>query len=142
MISGGGVYVSGPTGSGNGALDYAGNGTVTGGTVIAAGASGMAQNFDASSTQSVIMVNVGSASAGSTVTLSDSTGKELLSWQAPKAFSSVVLSCPGIIQGETYSLAVDGSITQIVMDTLVYGSGGMGGGRPGGGGRGGSMGRP
>ena len=76
------------------------------------GASGMAQNFDASSTQGVIMVNVGSASAGSIVTLSDSTGKELLSWQAPKAFSSVVLSCPGIIQGETYSLAVDGSITQ------------------------------
>lgn len=145
LISGGEVYVSGPTGSGNGALDYAGNGTVTGGTVIAAGASGMAQNFDASSTQGVIMVNVGSASAGSIVTLSDSTGKELLSWQAPKAFSSVVLSCPEIIQGETYSLAVDGSITQIVMDTLVYGSGGMGGGgggRPGGGGRGGSMGRP
>ena len=57
----------------------------------------------------------------------------------------MVLSFPGIIQGETYSLAVDGSITQIVMDTLVYGSGGMGGGgggRPGGGGRGGSMGRP
>ncbi len=132
LVSGGEVYVCGPTNSGNGALDYSGEGTVTGGTVISVGAAGMAQNFGSASTQGVIMVNVGSASAGSTITLSDSQGNVLLSWQASKSYASVVVSCPGIVQGETYTLTADGSSTQVVMDTLVYGSGGMGGG-PGGG---------
>ena len=36
--------------NGNGALDYDGTAAITGGTVIAAGSSGMAQNFGSSST--------------------------------------------------------------------------------------------
>ena len=44
-VNGGEVYVSGPTNNGNGAIDYENSGTITGGTVIAAGSSGMAQNF-------------------------------------------------------------------------------------------------
>lgn len=140
LMSGGEVYVSGPSGSGNGALDYNGSGTITGGIIIAAGASGMAQNFDASSTQGVMMVNVGSAAAGSTITLSDSAGNVLLSWQATKAYASVVISCPEIVQGDTYTLTINGAATQIVMNSLVFSSGGRGngsdwGGSKGGGGR-------
>lgn len=45
------TYVSGPTSDGDGALDYAGTGTITGGALIAAGSTGMAQNKDEASTQ-------------------------------------------------------------------------------------------
>lgn len=141
LVSGGTIYVSGPTDSGNSALDYDGTGTITGGTIIAVGPSGMSQSFGTSFTQGVMMVSTGTAPAGSVVTLTDSTGNTLLSWQSPKAFSSVVISCPEIVQGETYTLDINGSSMQVVMDSLVYGSGSMGGGRGGNQG-GGGKGRP
>lgn len=131
IITGGEIYVSGPTDSGNGALDYAGEAVISGGTFVAAGSSGMAQNFSSSSTQGVMMVTVNSASAGSTIALSDSSGNELVSWQADKAYTSVIISCPQITQGETYTLTTGSNSTEITMSSLVYSSGGMGGG-PGG----------
>ena len=126
IITGGETYVSGPTDSGNGALDYAGEAVISGGTFVAAGSSGMAQNFSSSSTQGVMMVTVNSASAGSTISLSDSSGNELVSWQADKAYTSVIISCPQITQGETYTLTTGSNSTEITMSSLVYSSGGTG----------------
>ena len=86
-VSGGETYVSGPTNDGNSALDYNGTGTVTGGIFIAAGSSGMAENFGDSSTQGVMMVTVDSQAAGSAVSLSDSSGNELVSWTPDKEYT-------------------------------------------------------
>ena len=87
----------------------------------------MAQNFDSSSTQGVIMVSVESGSAGDTITLADSTGKELMSYQADKEYTSVILSCPEITQGAAYTLTAGETTTEITMDSIVYGSSSMGG---------------
>lgn len=146
-VDGGEIYVSGPSDNGNGALDYNSDAVITGGILVAAGASGMAQNFGTSSTQGSMLVSTGSQSAGSTITLTDSNGNELLSFQAAKAFDCVVISCPGIVQGATYTVSAGGSSTEVTMDSLIYGSGGMGGGmngNPGGmnGGPGGMNGGP
>ena len=127
-VSGGETYVSGPTNGGNGALDYASDAVITGGIFVAAGSSQMAQNFGSASTQGAMMVSVGSQQAGSTVELTDSTGQLLLSWTAEKAFESVVISCPEIVQGAAYTLTAGGFATQISMDSLIYGTNiGMGG---------------
>lgn len=130
-VDGGEIYVSGPSDNGNGALDYDSDAVITGGTLVAAGASGMAQNFGTSSSQGSMLVSTGSQSAGSTITLTDSNGNELLSFQAAKAFDCVVISCPGIVQGATYTVSAGGSSTEVTMDSLIYGSGGMGGGMNG-----------
>lgn len=62
-VSGGEIYVSGPTSDGDSALDYDGAATVTGGTIVAAGYSGMAQNFGSDSTQgSTCTVTIGGQS--------------------------------------------------------------------------------
>ena len=62
----------------------------------------------------------------------DSTGAEIFSVTSEKSFSSAVISCPGIVQGGTYTLAMGGDILEITMDSLIYGSGsGMMGGRGG-----------
>lgn len=130
-VSGGAVYVDGPTGGGDGALDYDGVGTITGGVVVAVGSSQMAQNFGSSSTQGSILVSVGSQEAGSTVTLTDESGQELITFQAAKSFDSVAVSCPEITEGASYTLTAGTSENQITMDSLIYGSGGgmgMGGG--------------
>ena len=128
-ITGGETYVSGPSDSGNAALDYDGEASISGGTVIALGGSGMAQNFSTSSTQGAMLVNVNMGSAGDSIILCDSSGNQLISWQAEKSYSSVVISCPQIAQGSTYTLYTGDTTTEITMNSLIYGSGqGMGGG--------------
>lgn len=136
-ISGGEICIAGPTGNGNGILDYNGSARISGGTLLASGSSGMAQNFDADSTQGVILANVTSAAAGSQISLQDSSGNTLVSWEAAKSYSCVIISCPALTEGNSYTLTTEGTDTPITMDSLVYGSG-MGGGRggsPGGPGR-------
>lgn len=126
-VSGGETYVSGPTNDGNGTLDYNGSAVVTGGIFAASGSSGMAQNFDSSSTQGVIMVNVEEQEANTEIALLDISGTELLSWTAEKEYSSVIVSSPEIQQGETYTLKAGTAEQNITMDSLVYGNPSQGG---------------
>ncbi len=138
-VSGGCTYVSGPTNNGNGALDFAGEAVSTGGIFVAAGSSGMATGFGKSSTQGAIFVSYNTQPAGSTVSLTNAAGEVLLSWQTTKNSSSIVLSCPGIVKGESYHLVVGAIEGDITMTDIIYGTssgmpgGGGGGGRPGGG---------
>ncbi len=134
-ITGGEVYVSGPTSDGDGALDYAGTGTITGGTLIAAGSSGMAQSLS-SDTQGVMLLTLsGAQSAGSTVTVHDASGMLLASVTPEKAYTSVVISAPGTESGGTYTVACGGESRSVTLDGYTYsegGFGGVGGGMPGG----------
>lgn len=136
FVSGGETYVSGPTGSGNGSLDYNGEAQITGGIFVAAGSAGMAQNFGDSSTQGAMLVNI-SGSEKETILLTDSSGKELLRQTVDKVFECVLISCPEIAQGETYTVSVGDASQEVTMDSLIYGSTGIGrfgrkGGGPGG----------
>jgi len=136
VINGGVIRVSGPTNSGNGALDYGASAAINGGSIIAVGASGMAVSFGSGSTQGSIMVNVGSQSAGSTVTLTDANGQVLLSWQPEKAYQSVVVSCEGLQVGGAYTLTAGSYSEEITLSSISYGAssgmGGFGGGFGGG----------
>ena len=57
-VSGGEIYVTGPSNGGNGALDYGIEASISGGVVVAAGQSGMAQNFGSDSTQCAMLINL------------------------------------------------------------------------------------
>ena len=94
----------GPTNNGNGALDYNGVFEVTGGTLFAAGSSGMAQAPSSGSTQYTIANTVGTQAAGTAVILTDSSGKTIASFTPAKDFSHVVISSPDIENGGTYTL--------------------------------------
>jgi hypothetical protein len=135
-MSGGELYVTGPSNSGNGALDYGIDATITGGIVVAAGQSGMAVNFGSDSTQGSILVNTSSQNeAGTKIVLTGSDGNKLLEWTMEKSYNSVVISCPEIVDGGTYTVSMGDNTTEVTMDGLIYGSGfGMGQGGFGGGG--------
>lgn len=135
-VTGGETYVSGPTNDGNGILDYSGSAVITGGVFVGTGSSGMAQNFDQSSTQGVIMVTTTGTSAGEKVSLKDGNQKEIVSWEPDKEYSCVIVSCPDIQEGETYTITTGTESQEITMDSLVYGSAGRGGDPGSGGGRG------
>lgn len=128
-VSGGEVYVSGPTSDGDSAIDY-GDGskaTITGGTVVALGSTGMAEGFGNSSTQGSMLISA-SGNAGDTVTLSDSSGKVLCSYVAQKSFACVLVSAPGVEQGKSYTLKVGSNSIDVTLDGITYSnvSGGMG----------------
>lgn len=137
-ISGGTVYVYGPTNDGNGSLDYENNAVITGGTVIMAGSSGMAMNFGSQSTQGSILASTGNASAGTAVKLTDSSGNVIAEFTPTVSFRTVVISTPDITSDGTYTLTVGDSTQEITMSGYIYGSGmgggfgGMGGGQHGG----------
>ncbi len=134
-ISGGTVYVYGPTSNGNGSLDYENNAVITGGTVIMAGSSGMAMNFGSESTQGSILASTGNASAGTAVKLTDSSGNVIAEFTPTVSFRTVVISTPDITSDGTYTLTVGDSTQEITMSGYIYGSGmggGFGGGQHGG----------
>lgn len=140
-ITGGTVYVAGPTSNGDGALDYEEEASITGGTLIAAGSSGMAQGMGSNSTQCSMLVNLSETiAAGSVISLKDSSGNVLISWTSPKQFSSVVISTAELAQGSTYALVTGDTQTEVTLSSVATtsGSAGFGGGFGGAGGRGGN----
>ena len=132
-MSGGELYVAGPSSGGDSALDYDIEASISGGIVVAAGQSGMAQNFGEASTQGAILVNTSAQNAaGSDIVLLDSEGKELLAWTMQKSYNSVVISTPEIQAGSSYTVKTGDLSTAVTMEGLIYGEGGgFGGGRQG-----------
>ena len=144
-ISGGNIFISVNTSSY--ALDYGrengGVCKISGGTVIAAGGSTMAEGFDSSSEQGFLMYNT-SAAGGTAVSLTNSAGAVLVSGTIPCGFSNLVLSAPGLKVGDTCTLSIGTAETEVVIDNSSSSNGfggGMFGGFGGGRGQGGKGGR-
>ncbi len=107
-VSGGNIVVEGPTESMNGPLDYNGNGEISGGTVVITGSSGMAQSLKSTGNQGVFAIRCGNCAAGTGFTLTDDTGKEILSVAPQKAYSSIVVSTTDIQTGKSYTVTING----------------------------------
>ena len=136
-ISGGTVFVDGPTNSGNGALDSNGSINVTGGTVAAAGMSGMAEAPGGDSTQySVSCTFTSTYDGGTEVTLVDQNGSQIMSFTPSKSFNNIVFSSPDIQSGSSYTISTgseENSFTAGDITTFIGQQSPMGGGMMGGG---------
>lgn len=129
-VTGGNITVSGPEFSGNGMLDYDGAGEITGGTILAAGATGMNQNFGTGSTQCAILTDLPSSqTAGTTVTVTDSSGREIAAFTPEKTYQSVLISTPELTVGETYTITAGNETVTVELTDTLYGAGGGFGGR-------------
>ncbi len=116
-MNGGTVYVEGPESNGDSALDYSISATITGGYFLSTGYSGMAQNFGSDSTQCSYMLTLSSNTSGTTtVTLTDADGNVLLSHETSKSYNSVIVSCPELEVGSTYTLTA-GDTSQSITPT-------------------------
>ena len=104
-ITGGYTTVCGPTQGDTATLDYDKSAVISGGTFIGTGASGMAQTFS-DSEQGVIAVQVGSATAGTQIKLTDGKGNVILTHTPALGYNVVILSSPDMKKGEPYSLTV------------------------------------
>ena len=112
-ISGGYTVVVGPTSGDTATLDYDTSATITGGTFIGTGASGMAQTFS-SSEQGVLSARVGNQAAGTEITVEDTSGNVLIAYTPELSFQVVILSTPEMISGETYTVTIGSTSSQVV----------------------------
>jgi len=63
------------------------------------------------------------------VTISDSSGKEILSYTDAKNFQSVLASSAAIKDGKSYTITVNGQSTTATASLTTQNANGMGGGR-------------
>lgn len=120
-INGGTVTVDGPTSNGDGALDYDDTCIVTGGTLIAAGSSGMAQSISSDSTQAGFSVSyTETQTAGTEVTVTDENGNVLLTYTPSKNYQNIVITSPDLTQGKTYTVSAnDTVVTNVTLSETV-----------------------
>ncbi|OOM72241.1 hypothetical protein CLPUN_47090 [Clostridium puniceum] len=113
-MKGGTAIVNGPTNDGNASLDYDGSFNITGGNLIAAGSSGMAQAPSKESTQNSVKITLASQSANTLIRIESESGEEIITFAPSKQYSSVVVSSPKFKSGETYKVYLNGSSTGTV----------------------------
>ena len=109
-FNGGNVVIDGPTNNGNGALD-SGIGIIqTGGTVIAVGASGMAETLgDGSSIYNASIYFGSTLAAGTEIEIKDTEGTTIVRHTPAKPFSHMSVGTPNFKKDETYTIYIDGA---------------------------------
>ena len=114
-MSGGTVLVHGPTASNNGAIDYDGTFTISGGVLLAAGSSRMAQapSEEQSAQPSIMMYYTQQQQAGTIVHLADSSGETIATFAPSKEYEAILISTPMLTKDETYTLYSGGTPTGI-----------------------------
>ncbi len=108
-MTGGTVIVNGPENNGNGALDYDGTFEVSGGVLIAAGSTGMAQALSDGSSINSIKLTLSSQSAENIVRIEDEDGNEIVTFAPAKQYASIVIASSEFETGSTYNVYVGGS---------------------------------
>lgn len=135
-INGGLVYISLVGDGSNCALDYGSeNGGVcriNGGTVVACGGSTMLETMSETSAQPSLLYAGATQAAGTEIALQDTDDKTLLTFAAPNSFSAVLVSCPEMQLGSTYTLTLVPSPRRLpsprwLIPTALAGARGQGG---------------
>lgn len=122
-MTGGTVIVNGPTANDNGAIDYDREFKISGGVLVAAGSSGMAQSPGTGSSQYSVLVSFRTAVAANTlinVRTSDGTG--VFTFRTSKTTQSIAFSSSLLAQGKTYEVYTGGSSTGTLSEGLYAGT--------------------
>ena len=130
-VYGGTVYVFGPTGGGNGIIDYDSSFEIQGGTFLAIGNKDMAQTATKAG-QYIIgyTISSGSFDSGTYVNVSGAD----ITVKLPKSYSSsllVLVSSPAFSSGNTYKVSYGGSYTGGTVNNNVCEGGTYSGGTTG-----------
>ena len=109
-FAGGEVYVSGPTGRGNGALDSSGEMKISGGVLLATGSSDMAGAPQADGQVSTMIDLKQAQPGGAAVSVRNAAGEELAAFTPEKEWTNIVISVLGAAEGEEIQLYVNDAL--------------------------------
>ena len=125
VMTGGTLYVYGPTNNGNGPIDFGDgncNMSISGGTFLAVGSSGMADTAQ-NNGQAVFAAYMNTIQAGTLIGIKDADDHMIAAFELPKAIASIVYSSPALTAGETYTFVYGGQAgeaTDGVVDVATY----------------------
>jgi len=123
-VIGGTLMVDGPESGGNAAMDMErGSFIVNGGTLIAAGYTGMWVQPTSAQQAVLTIVLDENAAAGQTVTFTDDDGNGIFTVRPTKTYQAVMISSPDIVVGETYKVDIDGEILSVINGIYEQGIG-------------------
>ena len=132
-ISGGNIFIDGPSDGGNAPVDYDGTATITGGSILVTGNSGMFEGFNGNgSTQSSIIYYLDSnVTPGSAIKLTDESGNEIFSSaDQTQSYNAVLYSSDKLESGKKYEISVGDSKESVTLEsgsnTVGNRQGGMG----------------
>lgn len=115
-INGGKTVIAGPTSDGDSSLDYDGVCVMNGGKLICYGSTGMWQSIGTNSTvYEIVFYNSGNS--GDEISVKDSNGSKIASFETTKKYSGVGVASDKIENGETYTLYVNGEETASITVT-------------------------
>ena len=115
LISGGTIYVDGPTNGGNGSLDSETGIIVNGGTLVATGALGMVETPASNSSQySINYASSTTLSANTNIKLLDSNNEVVIEYTTLKTSQSVIISSNKLVKNGTYKLYINNTLTETV----------------------------
>jgi hypothetical protein len=127
-LSGGKVVINGPVSGGNGILDY-GSFKTTGGTLIGAGTSDMAQApGSSSSSQNALLLIFSQKTAGTLFHIETSDGTEVVTFAPDKKYASVVYTSSLLTTGTAIKVFFGGTYTGGTVKDGVYAGGTYSGG--------------
>lgn len=106
-IYGGTIIIDGPTSNGDNALDYDGELVVNGGSLIAAGSSGMVQGISSNSTQYNATIIFSNSYTGKKITITDENENTIFEYTPTKTYQAVTVSSGKLKKGTTYTIKID-----------------------------------
>jgi len=109
IVEGGKTIVYGPTESMNGPIDFDVSCIVTGGTFVAMGSSGMAQDLSSGTTQARVFVRC-SGTANSEIKITDPDGTVIFETVSPKLYGCILISTPEMVSGTEYTFSFNGEV--------------------------------
>ncbi len=118
FMEGGEVYISGPVSDGDGALDYNGTALISGGIFVAGSSAGIMQTFSQSSSQPMVMAYYSEAKEGRAELL-DESGSLLVEYEPEKAFYCLLVSTPGLQEGEQLQLKAGNEIQELTVQGIL-----------------------
>lgn len=108
LITGGALYIDGPTSGGDSSLDSETGILVNGGYLFAAGSLGMVETPASNSSQYIVSLAVKSQiQSGTKISVLDEEGNEIMSYTLEKTAQSIIISCPEFEEGKTYTIQGD-----------------------------------
>lgn len=109
-FNGGSITIDGPTNNGNGALDSGLGIVMNGGSVIAIGASGMAETLGSSSSVNNVSIYLSSTQSAKTkIAIKDPSGNTVLEHTSAKTFNHIAAGATDFKLGETYTIYLNDS---------------------------------
>ena len=102
-MTGGILLIDGPSKPKSGAIDFGAESSITGGIVVALGASDSATNF-VDATQGTVLVKNISYSANTVYSICDTNGAVIVAFTSTRDFNGMLISAPGFELGNTYTV--------------------------------------